>query len=33
MKVNGCKDEPDTKKLPDKAKDGITATIKTYGGG
>jgi len=31
VKANGCKDEPATVKLPDKAKEGTTATIKTYG--
>lgn len=33
IKANGCKIEPATVKLPDEAKDGTTATIKTYGGG
>lgn len=33
IKADGCKTEPVIVKLPDKAKDGTTATIKTYGGG
>jgi polyhydroxybutyrate depolymerase len=33
VKADGCKDQPATVKLPDKAKDGTTATIKTYSGG
>jgi len=33
VKANGYKVEPATVKLPDKANDGTTATIKTYGGG
>jgi poly(3-hydroxybutyrate) depolymerase len=32
VKANGCKEEPATVQLPDKAKDGTTATIQTYGG-
>jgi polyhydroxybutyrate depolymerase len=33
VRANGCQEEPRTEKLPDKAKDGTTVTIKTYGGG
>jgi polyhydroxybutyrate depolymerase len=33
VKANGCKFEPVLTKIADKAKDGTTATIKTYGGG
>jgi len=33
VNANGCKDEPVTTNIADKAKDGTTATIKTYGGG
>lgn len=33
VKANGCKDKPVTTRIPDKAKDGTTATITTYGGG
>lgn len=33
MKANGCKEEPVTVDLPDKAKDGTKVTRKTYGGG
>jgi polyhydroxybutyrate depolymerase len=33
VKANGCKEEPVTVKLHDKAKDSTTVTIKTYGGG
>jgi polyhydroxybutyrate depolymerase len=33
VKANGCKGEPTTDELPDKAKDGTRVTKKTYGGG
>jgi len=33
VKANGCKEEPATVKLPDRAKDGTMATTKTYGSG
>jgi polyhydroxybutyrate depolymerase len=33
VKANGCKDDPVTTAIADKAKDGTTATIQTYGGG
>jgi polyhydroxybutyrate depolymerase len=33
VKANRCKGEPTTEELPDRARDGTTATIKTYGGG
>ena len=33
VKANGCKEEPATVELPDKAKDGTKVTRKTYGGG
>lgn len=33
IKANGCKDEPKTVEIPDKANDGTKATITTYGGG
>jgi polyhydroxybutyrate depolymerase len=33
VKANGCKDEPATVELPDKAKDGTLVTRTTYGGG
>lgn len=33
VKANACKDEPVLTKVDDKAKDGTTATIKTYGDG
>jgi polyhydroxybutyrate depolymerase len=33
IKANGCKHEPVMTTIADKAKDGTTATIKTYGGG
>jgi polyhydroxybutyrate depolymerase len=32
LKANGCQDDPQVISLPDKAKDGTTATIKTYRG-
>src|SRR5262249_52791862 len=31
LKANGCKDEPGVIEMPDKAKDGTTVTVKTYG--
>lgn len=33
VKANGCKAEPTSIEIPDKAKDGTKATWKTYGGG
>jgi polyhydroxybutyrate depolymerase len=33
VKANGCREEPTTETLPDKAKDSTTVTILTYGGG
>jgi polyhydroxybutyrate depolymerase len=33
IKANGCKDEPVTVELPDRAKDGTRVFRKTYGGG
>jgi polyhydroxybutyrate depolymerase len=33
VKADGCKEEPATEELPDKAKDGTKVTRKTYGGG
>jgi poly(3-hydroxybutyrate) depolymerase len=33
IKANGCKDEPVSVNLPDKANDGTKVTSKTYGGG
>lgn len=33
IKANGCKEEPTTEELADKAKDGTKVTKKTYGGG
>jgi polyhydroxybutyrate depolymerase len=33
VRANGCKAEPATVELPDKAKDGTRVTRKTYGGG
>ncbi len=33
MKADGCKEEPKTEELPDKAKDGTKVTKKTYSGG
>jgi polyhydroxybutyrate depolymerase len=33
VKANGCKDEPKTLEIPDKAKDGTKATQTTYSGG
>jgi polyhydroxybutyrate depolymerase len=33
VKANGCKGEPATEVLPDRARDGTKVTIKTYGGG
>jgi len=33
IKINGCKEEPATVELPDKANDGTKVTRKTYSGG
>jgi polyhydroxybutyrate depolymerase len=33
VKANGCKEEPATEALPDKAKDGTKLARKTYSGG
>jgi polyhydroxybutyrate depolymerase len=33
VKANGCKEEPVTEALPDKARDGTKVTKKTYAGG
>lgn len=33
VKANGCKEEPVVTRILDKARDGTTATIKTFGGG
>ena len=33
VKANGCKEDPTTDELPDKAKDGTKVTRKTYGSG
>jgi polyhydroxybutyrate depolymerase len=33
VRVNGCREEPATERLPDAAGDGTTVTVTTYGGG
>jgi polyhydroxybutyrate depolymerase len=33
VRANGCREEPATETLPDRARDGTTVAIKTYGGG
>jgi polyhydroxybutyrate depolymerase len=33
VKADGCKEEPTTEELPDRARDGTKVTRKTYGGG